>query len=126
MSLAEVAALAARNASSRGGRPAVMPAAFSRGGAGNATREQEQEVARPRPKSLVEIKAELSAKEAEEKKNAKKDWEGAHPWRPWDRDKDLDVRRANPKGKESILNNQHMGTLASRFGETGRRETNFM
>ena len=54
------------------------------------------------------------------------DWEGKHPWKPWNRDTDLDVRAANPKGKESILNNQHMGTLGDRFGTQGRKETTFM
>ena len=48
-----------------------------------------------------------------------------HPWKPWNRDTDLDVRAANPKGKETILNNQHMGKLGDRFGG-GTRETTFM
>ena len=65
---------------------------------------------------------------AEKKKleaKGKADWEGKHPWRPWNRETDLDVRKANPKGKESILNNQFMGKLGDRFGG-GRRETTFM
>ena len=59
------------------------------------------------------------------KRQAPAEWQGSHPWRPWDREKDLDIRAANPKGKESVLNNQHMGTLGDRFGG-GKRETTFM
>ena len=58
-------------------------------------------------------------------KGKKAEWEGHHPWRPFDRDKDLDIRAAKPKSKESILNNEHMGKLGDRFGG-GRRETTFM
>ena len=78
----------------------------------------------PKPKTLVELHQEQQASEKAAKKG-KADWEGQHPWKPWNRDTDLDVRKANPKGKESILNNQHMGKLGDRFGG-GRRESTFM
>ena len=82
------------------------------------------------------------------KRQAPAEWQGSHPWRPWDREKDLDVRQvisrrdlgeisrdlgdqdrdarqAKPKGKDSVLNDPIMGDLKSRFG--GRhRETTFM
>ena len=119
MSLAQAAAYAAAN---KGKAIAHAPVARPTPTGGGAAES------RPAPKSLVELVEEQKAKEAREKKKggkAKAEWEGAHPWRPWNRETDLDVRAANPKGKESILNNQHMGKLGDRFGG-GRRETTFM
>ena len=66
----------------------------------------------------------FTAKEAKKGGAKKAGWEGKHPWRPWNRETDLDVRAANPKGKESITKHAIMGTLGDRFGG-GRREHTF-
>jgi hypothetical protein len=50
----------------------------------------------------------------------------AAPWRPFDRDKDLDARRADPNGLKRALNDHVMGTLSSRFGTKGKTESSFM
>jgi hypothetical protein len=46
---------------------------------------------------------------------SKEDWAGAHPWKPWDRDKDLNVPVSKPKGAQDLL--KAAGSLASRFGK---------
>ena len=115
---AEAVALAKQNAAAgkrpRGFETSAGGGAETGGGADDG----------PKPKTLVELHQEQQASEKAAKKG-KADWEGQHPWKPWNRDTDLDVRKANPKGKESILNNQHMGKLGDRFGG-GRRESTFM
>jgi hypothetical protein len=45
----------------------------------------------------------------------KEEWAGAHPWQPWDRDKDLNVPMSKPKGAADLL--KAAGSLASRFGK---------
>lgn len=45
----------------------------------------------------------------------KEEWAGAHPWKPWDRDKDLNVPASKPKGAADLL--KAAGSLASRFGK---------
>ena len=72
----------------------------------------------PAPKSLVGVHQDLQ-EQAKRQKQGRADWEGQHPWRPFDRDTDLDIRRVNPKGKETILNNNVMGSLSERFGGAG-------
>ena len=114
MTLADAVALAKSNAAA-GKRP--RPAGGGGGGGGSGGGGG------PAAKSLVEVHADVKA---EAKKSKKNDWEGQHPWKPWDRDTDLDIRAAKPKGKETILNDQIMGTLGDRFGGSGRRETTFM
>ncbi|KAG8463156.1 hypothetical protein KFE25_011153 [Diacronema lutheri] len=55
------------------------------------------------------------------------DWDpSTAPWRPFDRDKDLDARRADPDGVKRALNDHVMGTLSSRFGAKGKVESTFM
>jgi hypothetical protein len=55
------------------------------------------------------------------------DWDPkAAPWRPFDREKDLDVRRADPSGLKRALNDHVMGTLSSRFGTKGKTESSFI
>lgn len=55
------------------------------------------------------------------------DWDPeSAPWRPFDRDKDLDPRRADPNGLKRALNDHVMGTLSSRFGTKGKCESSFM
>ena len=120
MTLAEAVALAKRNAAA-GKRPRGFETKRVEGGGGGGGGGDSSG---PQAKSLVDLHAEQKASEKKEKKG-KADWEGQHPWKPWNRDTDLDVRTANPKGKETILNNQHMGTLGDRFGG-GSRETTFM
>mmetsp|Transcript_50279 Transcript_50279/g.116062 ORF Transcript_50279/g.116062 Transcript_50279/m.116062 type:complete len:580 (-) Transcript_50279:280-2019(-) len=110
MSLAEAAALASsRNA--MGVRHTFATAAVP---------EAENE-SQPKPKSLVEVKAELAAQE--KAKGKPKEWEKNHPWKPWDRDKDLVVRKE--KSADQMLNDPVMGKLSLRFGGA-RRETSFI
>ena len=116
MTLADAVAIAQANAAA-GKRP--RPAGGSGLGGGNGGSDG------PAAKSLVDVNLELKAGE-KAKKGKAADWEGQHPWRPWDRDKDLDIRQVNPKGKEVVLNDQIMGSLGDRFGGAGRRETSFM
>lgn len=116
MSLSEAAKLARANAASgRRPQPPTSRVAASLGEVSEGALVA---------KSLVAVHAELQANEKKATKG-KAEWEGAHPWRPWNRDTDLDIRAAKPKGIDSILKNQHMGELGSRFGGGGR-ETTFM
>ena len=43
----------------------------------------------------------------------KPDWAGSHPWKPFDRDKDLEVQLTRPKGAADLL--KSAGALSSRF-----------
>jgi curved DNA-binding protein CbpA len=72
-----------------------------------------------RSKTLVEMHQE-SAKSKSKKKNKKgeggstEEWEGQHPWKPWDREKDLTAGRLNVK-----LDPDNMAQgLSSRFSST--------
>jgi hypothetical protein len=116
MTLAEAVAVARENAAA-GRRP--QRAEAGGGGGGGAQGEEA-----PKAKSLVDLHVEQQATKKAEAKG-KSEWEGKHPWKPWNRETDLDIRLAKPKGKESILNNQHMGTLGDRFGG-GKKESTFM
>ena len=118
MTLADAVAIAKANAASgrRSVRPPPTQAAGGHAGGGSGA---------PAPKTLVEVHAELQQK-AKAENQGKADWEGQHPWRPWDREKDLDIRQVNPKGKESVLKDQIMGSLGDRFGNRGKRESTFM
>lgn len=48
------------------------------------------------------------------------DWEANHPWRPFDRDKDLQTTK--PRNQAELM--KKMGDLSSRFGskEAGSRK----
>lgn len=46
------------------------------------------------------------------------DWAGKHPWKPWDRDKDLG---AAPKPRTAADLLKQTGALSSRFGSSGGR-----
>ena len=107
----------ARENAANGKRPRGFESKRSGGGGGG-------DGDAPKAKSLVEEHAERQASEKAAKKG-KAEWEGNHPWKPWDRDKDLDIRASKPKSKESMLNDQFMGKLGDRFGG-GSRETTFM
>ena len=124
MSLAEAAKLAAATAASGGARRAP-PAVKGGGGGGGSSSGGGGEA--KRPKSLVEIHAEAAAaaKKKESGGAAKAEWQGAHPWRPWNRETDLDVRRVDPKGQEKIVKHDILGTIGDRFGAS-KRETTFM
>lgn len=50
-------------------------------------------------------------------------WVGSHPWRPFDREKDLNIG-PKPVSKEAIL--KSAGTLGSRFGGTGAGGRSFL
>jgi hypothetical protein len=94
MTLAEAVAIASANAAA-GKHPR---AAFASQASGGGARSEQ-----PGAKSLVEVHAEIKRSDAKSR-SGNAEWEGQHPWKPWNRDTDLDVRAANPKGKESILN----------------------
>ena len=117
MSLAEAAALARANAAA-GKRPQPPSRATAAGVAGGEGAGGEG------AKSLVDVHKELKAKEKKAKKGGA-EWAGSHPWKPWNRETDLDIRQVQPKGIDSVLKNQHMGELSSRFGSSSR-ETTFM
>ncbi|KAL3638735.1 hypothetical protein CASFOL_016642 [Castilleja foliolosa] len=77
-----------------------------------------------RSKSLME-KHQESAKSRVKKKSkearAKEEWEESHPWKPWDREKDLTAGRLNVK-----LDNENMAQgLTSRFS-SGNFQRNFL
>ncbi|XP_075495715.1 uncharacterized protein LOC142533015 [Primulina tabacum] len=73
-----------------------------------------------RSKSLVEKHQEASAKSRvkkrskQEQESAKQEWEGNHPWKPWDREKDLTA------GRQSVnLDRENMTQgLSSRFSSS--------
>lgn len=50
-------------------------------------------------------------------------WVGAHPWRPFDREKDLNIG-PKPVSKEDIL--KRAGTLGSRFGGNAAGSRQFL
>lgn len=80
-----------------------------------------------RSKSLVEKHQEASAKSRvkkrskQEKESGKDEWEGNHPWKPWDREKDLTA------GRQSVnLDRENMTQgLSSRFS-SGSFQRNFL
>lgn len=67
-----------------------------------------------RSKSLVEKHQEKAAKRSKKKSSQpkeKEDWVGQHPWKPWDREKDLTAGRQSVK-----LDSENMTEgLTSRF-----------
>ncbi|XP_019160234.1 PREDICTED: GPALPP motifs-containing protein 1-like [Ipomoea nil] len=73
-----------------------------------------------RSKSLVEKHQEKGGSKSK-KKAKQEEWEGNHPWKPWDREKDLKVRRQSVK-----LDAQNMSKgLSSRFS-SGSFQRNFL
>ncbi|CAL5348274.1 unnamed protein product [Camellia sinensis] len=79
-----------------------------------------------RSKSLVEKHKEAartssSSKKKSKQERAKEEWEGQHPWKPWDREKDLTAGRQSVK-----LDAEDMSQgLASRFS-SGTFQRNFL
>jgi len=79
-----------------------------------------------RSKSLVEkhkestqVRSKKKSKSDQEKQ--KQEWEGQHPWKPWDREKDLTAGRQNVK-----LDAENMAQgLTSRFS-SGSFQRNFL
>uniref|UniRef100_A0A7S0N3K3 J domain-containing protein n=1 Tax=Pyramimonas obovata TaxID=1411642 RepID=A0A7S0N3K3_9CHLO len=77
-----------------------------------------------RPKTLMEQHQEKETKAKKkakaEGKRDKEDWEGNHPWKPWDREKDLVIK---PKAKTANDLTKMGGSLGSRFSgsSTGGR-----
>ena len=51
-----------------------------------------------------------------------KDWEGSHPWRPFDRDKDLQATK--PRNQAELV--KQMGDLGSRFGTSNAGPRKFL
>lgn len=77
-----------------------------------------------RSKSLVE-KHQESVKRRSKKKSkeeiAKEEWEGNHPWKPWDREKDLTAGRQSVKFDKDDMSQG----LTSRFS-SGSFQRNFL
>ncbi|KAK8620648.1 hypothetical protein V6N13_067118 [Hibiscus sabdariffa] len=75
-----------------------------------------------RSKSLVQKHREVAKRPKKKLKPSEKDeWEGKHPWKPWDREKDLVARRQSVN-----LNAENMVKgLTSRFS-TGTFQRNFL
>ncbi|KAG5524920.1 hypothetical protein RHGRI_031561 [Rhododendron griersonianum] len=77
-----------------------------------------------RSKSLVEKHQETarsSSKRKSKQERAKEEWEGQHPWKPWDREKDLTAGRQSVK-----LDAENMSQgLSSRFS-SGSFQRNFL
>jgi curved DNA-binding protein CbpA len=77
-----------------------------------------------RSKSLVEKHQETvrsSSKRKSNQERAKEEWEGQHPWKPWDREKDLTAGRQSVK-----LDPENMSQgLSSRFA-SGSFQRNFL
>ena len=44
---------------------------------------------------------------------SKEEWSGSHPWKPWDRDKDLNVPSSKPKTAADLM--KAAGSLSNRF-----------
>ncbi|CAL5348982.1 unnamed protein product [Camellia sinensis] len=81
---------------------------------------------RKRPKSLVEKHREAartssSSKKKSKQERAKEEWEGQHPWKPWDREKDLTAGRQSVK----LYAEDMSQGLASRFS-SGTFQRNFL
>ncbi|WOG97231.1 hypothetical protein DCAR_0416571 [Daucus carota subsp. sativus] len=77
-----------------------------------------------RSKSLVEKHQETAGKRSKKKAkqdSSKDEWQGQHPWKPWDREKDLTAGRQNVK-----LDAENMSQgLSSRFS-SGSFQRNFL
>lgn len=78
-----------------------------------------------RSKSLMEKHQEKAAsrlkKKSTKQEPEKEEWLGQHPWKPWDREKDLVAGRQNVK-----LDSENMGAgLTSRFS-SGSFQRNFL
>lgn len=85
---------------------------------------------RVKPQSLLEAHREARAGEATA---AHRDGRGAGgwdptsaPWRPFDREKDLDIRRTDPQGLDQTLNDRVLGSLSTRFGSKGSVQRSFL
>ena len=83
-----------------------------------------------RKKSLVEQHNEKKAKKRKADKSEgkgdgaeKKTWEGKHPWRPFDREKDLNIA-AKPASQQELL--KKAGSLSGRFGGTTSGHRTFL
>lgn len=50
------------------------------------------------------------------------EWEGSHPWRPFDREKDLQATK--PKNQAELV--RQMGDLTSRFGTSNAGPRKFL
>lgn len=77
-----------------------------------------------RSKSLVEKHQEIARSRSKKKSKqdqSEQEWEGQHPWKPWDREKDLTAGRLNVK-----LDAENMSQgLSSRFS-SGSFQRNFL
>lgn len=70
---------------------------------------------------LQKHKEESSRPKKKSKQKEKEEWEGAHPWKPWDREKDLSAGRKNVN-----LDQENMAQgLSTRFS-SGAMQRNFL
>ncbi|GJN40334.1 hypothetical protein PR202_gb29539 [Eleusine coracana subsp. coracana] len=71
--------------------------------------------------SLVQKHRESKKEKKKQKQNEKEEWEGNHPWKPWDREKDLSAGR-----QKVSLDPENMSQgLSSRFA-SGAVQRNFL
>jgi len=71
--------------------------------------------------SLVQKHTESKKEKKKQKQHEKEDWEGNHPWKPWDREKDLSAGR-----QKVALDAENMSQgLSSRFA-SGAVQRNFL
>ena len=71
--------------------------------------------------SLVQKHRESKKEKKKQKQHEKEDWEGNHPWKPWDREKDLSAGR-----QKVALDPENMSQgLSSRFS-SGAVQRNFL
>lgn len=72
------------------------------------------------PSTLLSISQGKRRKRDKEGKKPGEDqgeWEGSHPWRPFDREKDLQVS-VKPRNQAEFV--KQMGSLAGRFGDDNK------
>lgn len=82
--------------------------------------EQHQEKKSKKRKAATVAGADNKQKQVQKDQKEQKDtWEGKHPWRPFDREKDLNIG-AKPVSQADLL--KKAGSLTGRFGgPVGRR-----
>lgn len=88
------------------------------GKAGSKSEKKSKGEEKSEKKSKGEEKSEKKEKDKGAKRPAaaagsKEEWASSHPWKPWDRDKDLNASASKPKGAADLL--KAAGSLSNRF-----------
>ncbi|KAK9803593.1 hypothetical protein WJX72_003080 [[Myrmecia] bisecta] len=122
-----------QNGAGQAALPSTLSAADQRRASATA-KLVDQYNASSRRRTLVEqhqerLEAEKKAKTKKRKAEGKPDegseaWVGNHPWRPFDREKDLGAVPGKPISKEELL--KQSGTLSNRFGDTSKTQRHFL